>query len=89
MRLRWVAFWAMAGVAAVILSSSLANEYRHQKKLQSVLAERSNALVKAQDKLDRMRERADFYKTEEGQAWIAREKLNMAFSGEEIYRIEE
>lgn len=89
MRLRWVAFWAMAGVAAVILSSSLANEYRHQKKLQSVLAERNSALAKAQDKLDRMRERADFYKTEEGQAWIAREKLNMAFSGEEIYRIEE
>lgn len=79
----------MAGVAAVILSSSLANEYRHQKKLQSVLAERSSALAKAQDRLDRMRERADFYKTEEGQAWIAREKLNMAFSGEEIYRIEE
>jgi hypothetical protein len=29
-----------------------------------------------------------FFKTKEGQAWLAREKLNMAFSGEEIYKIE-
>ena len=52
------------------------------------MQEKVEALRQAQDKLSRMRDRVEFFKTEEGQAWIAREKLNMAFSGEEIYKIE-
>ena len=46
------------------------------------------ALEQAQDRLARLRDRVQFFRTKEGQAWLAREKLNMAFSGEEIYKIE-
>ena len=53
-----------------------------------LMQEKVEALHQAQDKLSRMRDRVEFFKTEEGQAWIARDKLNMAFGGEEIYRIE-
>ena len=80
MKLRWVAFWAVVVMSAAMLVTSVLNEFRRQRRMA--------ALRQAQDKLSRMRDRVEFFKTEEGQAWIAREKLNMAFSGEEIYKIE-
>lgn len=89
MKLRWAALLAAVGVTAVILATSVIREHRHQKKLVAILNERRQALVTAEDKTERMRDRAEFFKTEEGQAWIARDKLNMAFGGEKIYRIEE
>ncbi|MBP3848965.1 MAG: hypothetical protein J6D22_04370, partial [Pyramidobacter sp.] len=59
-----------------------------QKRMAELIREKEAALVQAQDRLSRLRERVQFFKTKEGQAWLAREKLNMAFSGEEIYKIE-
>ena len=89
MKLRWAVFWAAAGMGAVMLATSVAREVRHQRRLTAIVRERNEALAKAQDRLERMRDRAEFFKTEEGQAWIARSKLNMAFGGEKIYKIEE
>lgn len=75
-------------MAAAMLVTSVLNEFRRQRRMAELMQEKVEALRQAQDKLSRMRDRVEFFKTEEGQAWIAREKLNMAFSGEEIYKIE-
>lgn len=88
MKLRWVVIAAAASVAAAILATAMFREFSRQKELQALMDQKNAALTEAQDRLSRMRDRVEFFKTEEGQAWIAREKLNMAFSGEEIYRIE-
>lgn len=88
MKLRWVAFWAMVVLAAAMLVTSVLNEFRRQRRMDELMEEKVEALRQAQDKLSRLRDRVEFFKTEEGQAWIARDKLNMAFSGEEIYKIE-
>ncbi len=88
MKLRWVIFWAAVGVSVAMLVTSIMNELDRQKKMLEVIREKAEALEQAQDRLSRLRDRVQFYKTEEGQAWLAREKLNMAFEGEEIYRIE-
>ena len=88
MKLRWVAFWAVVVMSAAMLVTSVLNELRRQRRMAELMQEKVEALRQAQDKLSRMRDRVEFFKTEEGQAWIAREKLNMAFSGEEIYKIE-
>ena len=88
MKLRWVVIAAAASVAAAILATAMFREFSRQKELQALMDQKNAALTEAQDRLSRMRDRVEFFKTEEGQAWIAREKLNMAFSGEEIYRSE-
>jgi len=88
MRLRWVAFWAVVGLGVAMLVTSVLNELDRQKKMAELMREKEQALAQAQDRLSRLREKVQFYKTEEGQAWLAREKLNMAFEGEEIYKIE-
>lgn len=88
MKLRWVAFWALVAMAVAMLVTSVLNEIHRQQRMTGLMQERVEALRQAQDRLGRMRDRVEFFKTEEGQAWIAREKLNMAFSGEEIYKIE-
>ena len=88
MRLRWVVFWAVATVAFAMLITSMYNEFRRQDQLVKFREEQLAQLEKAQKQVERMRDRVDFFKTEEGQAWIAREKLNMALPGEEIYRVE-
>ncbi len=88
MRLRWVVFWAVAVVASAMLVTSVFGEFRRQKQMVVIIREKTKALEQAQDRLSRMRDRIEFFKTEEGQAWIARDKLNMAFNGEEIYKIE-
>ncbi len=71
-----------------MLTTAMFRELGRQKELKALMEKKNAALAEAQDRLSRMRDRVEFFKTEEGQAWIAREKLNMAFSGEEIYRIE-
>ena len=71
-----------------MLVTSVLNEFDRQKRMAELIREKEAALVQAQDRLSRLRERVQFFKTKEGQAWLAREKLNMAFSGEEIYKIE-
>ena len=88
MKLRWVVFWAVVGVGIAMLVTSVLNEFDRQKRMAELIREKEAALVQAQDRLSRLRERGQFFKTKEGQAWLAREKLNMAFSGEEIYKIE-
>ncbi len=88
MRLRWVTFWAVAAVAVAMLATSVFSEFRRQRQMVALIREKTKALEQAQDRLSRMRDRIEFLKTEEGQAWIARDRLNMAFSGEEIYKIE-
>lgn len=88
MRLRWVVFWAAAGLSAAMLVTTVRSELDRQKRMAAVIREKDAQLAAAQDRLDRLRNRVQFYRTEEGQAWLAREKLNMAFSGEEIYKIE-
>lgn len=88
MKLRWVAFWAMVVMAAAMLVTSALNELRRQRRMDELMEEKVEALRQAQDRLNRLRDRVEFFKTEEGQAWIARDKLNMAFGGEEIYKIE-
>jgi cell division protein FtsB len=88
MKLRWVAFAAAAAVVTAMLATAMIREYGRQRELKRLMQEKTQALAEAQDRLSRMRDRVEFFKTEEGQAWIAREKLNMAFSGEEIYKIE-
>ena len=88
MRLRWVVLWAVATVAFAMLITSMYNEFRRQDQLVKFREEQLAQLEKAQKQVERMRDRVDFFKTEEGQAWIAREKLNMALPGEEIYRVE-
>ena len=88
MKLRWVVFWAVIGVGIAMLVTSVLNEFDRQKRMAELIREKEAALVQAQDRLSRLRERVQFFKTKEGQAWLAREKLNMAFSGEEIYKIE-
>ena len=88
MKLRWVVFWAVVGVGIAMLVTSVLNEFDRQKRMAELIREKEAALVQAQDRLSRLRERVQFFKTKEGQAWLAREKLNMAFSGEEIYKIE-
>ena len=88
MKLRWVVFWAVVGIGIAMLVTSFLNEFDRQKRMAELIREKEAALVQAQDRLSRLRERVQFFKTKEGQAWLAREKLNMAFSGEEIYKIE-
>ena len=88
MKLRWVVFWAVVGLGIAMLVTSVLNEFDRQKRMAELIREKEAALVQAQDRLSRLRERVQFFKTKEGQAWLAREKLNMAFSGEEIYKIE-
>ena len=88
MKLRWVVFWAVVGVGIAMLVTSVLNEFDRQKRMAELIREKEAALVQAQDRLSRLRERVQFFKTKEGQAWLARGKLNMAFSGEEIYKIE-
>ena len=80
--------WAVVGVGIAMLVTSVLNEFDRQKRMAELIREKEAALVQAQDRLSRLRERVQFFKTKEGQAWLAREKLNMAFSGEEIYKIE-
>ena len=89
MRLRWVVFWAVVAVAFAMLVTSMYNEFRRQDQLVKYREEQLARLAEIQDQLERMRDRVDFFKTEEGQAWIAREKLNMALPGEEIYKVED
>lgn len=88
MRLRWVVFWAAAALGTAMLVTTVLKELDRQKRMAAVIREKDAQLAAAQDRLDRLRSRVQFYRTEEGQAWLAREKLNMAFSGEEIYKIE-
>ena len=88
MKLRWVAFWSVVGVGLAMLVTSVLNELDRQKRMTELMREKELALEQAQDRLARLRDRVQFFKTKEGQAWLAREKLNMAFSGEEIYKIE-
>ena len=88
MKLRWVAFWSVVGVGLAMLVTSVLNELDRQKRMTELMREKELALEQAQDRLARLRDRVQFFRTKEGQAWLAREKLNMAFSGEEIYKIE-
>ncbi len=88
MKLRWVIFWAAVAVGGAMLFTSVRGELSRRKRLLALMNEKSRALEQAQDRLGRLRDRVTFYKSEEGQAWLAREKLNMAFDGEEIYKIE-
>ncbi|MGN0838249.1 MAG: cell division protein [Pyramidobacter sp.] len=88
MKLRWVAFAAAVAVMAAMFATTMYKEYSRQTELKKLIQQKTQALEEAQDRLSRMRDRVEFFKTEEGQAWIARDKLNMAFSGEEIYKIE-
>ena len=88
MKLRWVAFWSVVGVGLAMLITSVLNELDRQKRMTELMREKEAALEQAQDRLSRLRDRVQFFRTKEGQAWLAREKLNMAFEGEEIYKIE-
>ena len=88
MKLRWVAFWSVVGVGVAMLVTSVLNELDRQKRMTELMREKEAALEQAQDRLARLRDRVQFFRTKEGQAWLAREKLNMAFEGEEIYKIE-
>ena len=88
MKLRWVAFWSVVGVGVAMLVTSVLNELDRQKRMTELMREKEAALEQAQDRLSRLRDRVQFFRTKEGQAWLAREKLNMAFEGEEIYKIE-
>lgn len=72
-----------------MLATSMYMEVRKQAQLVQYREDQLARLADLEDKLDRMRSRVDFYKTEEGKAWIARDKLNMALPGEEIYKIDD
>lgn len=88
MKLRWVTFWAAVVVAVAMVVTSVLNELNRQQRMVELMQEKAEALAEAQDRLSRLRDRVEFFKTPEGQAWIARDRLNMAFEGEMIYKIE-
>lgn len=88
MRLRWVLFWAVTALFWAILGTSIYWEVCRQQKIARLIAHGHEQLSELNDKIRRTRDRIEFYRSAEGQAWIARDRLNIVFPGERIYRIE-
>ena len=87
MKLRWVAFWSVVGVGLAMLVTSVLNELDRQKRMTELMREKELALEQAQDRLARLRDRVQFFRTKEGQAWLAREKLESEEKVHEKYKI--
>ncbi len=88
MKLRWILLWTIVALTCAILGTSIYWELSQQSELRQNLAQRREELFSLNEKLQRTRERLEFFKTDEGQAWIARERLNIAFPNERIYKLE-
>lgn len=88
MRLRWVVLWAVALLGFAIFSTTYYRELARHRELQAWLEKRRTDLTQIGESVERSRERAEFLKSPEGRAWIAREKMNMALPGEKIYRLD-
>ncbi len=88
MKLRWILLWTLVGLCCAIMGTSFYWEMAQQSKLRSLLAQRRQELAELDEKVQRAQERLEFFQTDEGQAWLARDRLNIAFPGERIYRIE-
>ena len=82
MKLRWVAFWAVVVMSAAMLVTSVLNEFRRQRRMAELMQEKVEALRQAQDKLSRMRDRVEFFKTEEGQPEGTFGRLRYSFGGD-------
>lgn len=88
MRLRWVAYWTGVGLLIAIFATTYGRELIHRRELSSYVRAREMKKEELEDALARRTQRVEFFKTQEGQEWIARDQLNMALPGEKIFRFD-
>lgn len=88
LKLRWISLLALLAFLAAVFVTSVYEELGRRRRAEQSRSEALEALRRAEDYYSRLHEQVEFFKTDEGKAWLAREKLNMAYPGEEIYKLE-
>ncbi|GHS97625.1 hypothetical protein AGMMS50276_17980 [Synergistales bacterium] len=84
-RLRWLILAAPLVVWAFIAGTVFYSELGKFFRLSSAVEERTARLAEKERVVRVYKEQADFYKTQEGVAHLAREHYNLALPGERVY----
>ncbi len=85
--IRWIFFWATVGLIGAVLTTAILRENSRVRFLEEMVSIRESEVRSLRHKLERAKERLEFYRTPEGKARLAREHFNLVLPGEKIYRI--
>ncbi|MFA7621169.1 MAG: septum formation initiator [Aminobacteriaceae bacterium] len=88
LRLRWIILAAVLSLFAAIMGTSYYTEMRKITRLTALVDERMAVLVSMSRTVQELQEKIAFFGTSEGLAHLAREKYNLSFPGEMIFKIE-
>ena len=88
LRLRWIILAAVLSLFAAIMGTSYYIEMRKITHLTALVDERMALLVSMSRTVQELQEKIAFFGTSEGLAHLAREKYNLSFPGEMIFKIE-
>ncbi len=88
LRLRWIILAAVLSLFAAIMGTSYYIEMRKITRLTALVDERMALLVSMSRTVQELQEKIAFFGTSEGLAHLAREKYNLSFPGEMIFKIE-
>jgi cell division protein FtsB len=86
-RLRWMFFAACIALVSCIAGSYYFIEINKIVHLYAAVTKNSAELAEKERSVRQYREMVEFYKTEEGIAHLARERDNLVFPGERVYKV--
>ena len=86
-KLRWIVFVAVVSFLCAVLLTSFSKEVKKIEELSTLLDSRMDELVAEKRKNLELKQKLEYYNSEEGIARLAREKFNLVRSGEVIYEI--
>lgn len=88
LRLRWILLAAILSLFVAIMGTAYFIELQKISRLTAAVDERMARLVSLSRTVQELQEKVAFYGTPEGVAHLAREQYNLAFPGEQVYKIE-
>ena len=88
LRLRWIFLAALLGLFAAIMGTSYYVEMKKINRLTALVDERMAVLVSMSRTVQELQEKIAFFGTSEGLAHLAREKYNLSFPEELVFKIE-
>lgn len=86
-KIRWILFVAVVSFLCAVLLTSFSKEVKKIEELSTLLDSRMDELVAEKRKNLELKQKLEYYNSEEGIARLAREKFNLVRSGEVIYEI--
>lgn len=69
------------------MTTAIIRESSRVRFLEEMVSDRESEVQALRQKLQRTKDRLEFYRTPEGKARLAREHFNLVLPGEKIYRI--